>query len=40
MKIGEVLKQGMFSVSFEFFPPKTEEGEEELFDTIKNLEPV
>ncbi len=40
MKIEEVLKQGIFSVSFEFFPPKTEEGEKELFETIKNLEPI
>lgn len=38
MKIGELLKKGTFSISFEFFPPKTEEGERELFDTIKSLE--
>lgn len=40
MKIGEYLKQKRFSVSFEFFPPKTPEGEEELFQTIKSLQPI
>ncbi|WPM32538.1 methylenetetrahydrofolate reductase [NAD(P)H] [Hydrogenobacter sp. T-2] len=38
MKIGDYLRQGKFSVSFEFFPPKTPEGEEELFQTIKSLQ--
>ena len=37
MKIGEILKKE-FSVSFEFFPPKSPEGEAELFKTIKELE--
>ncbi len=37
MKIGEILKRGVFSVSFEFFPPKTSEGENKLFETIENL---
>ena len=37
MKIGEILKRGVFSVSFEFFPPKTEEGERQLFETIRDL---
>ncbi len=37
MKIGEYLKQGNFSVSFEFFPPKTPEGERQLFETIEEL---
>ncbi|WP_448584338.1 methylenetetrahydrofolate reductase [NAD(P)H] [Thermocrinis sp.] len=37
MKIGEILKRE-FSVSFEFFPPKSPEGEAELFKTIKELE--
>ncbi len=40
MKIGEILRSGTFSVSFEFFPPKTEEGERELFETIRNLEHI
>ncbi|WP_457641397.1 methylenetetrahydrofolate reductase [NAD(P)H] [Persephonella sp.] len=40
MKIGELLKQINTSISFEFFPPKTPEGEELLFKTIKELEPL
>ncbi|WP_457635750.1 methylenetetrahydrofolate reductase [NAD(P)H] [Persephonella sp.] len=38
MKISDLLKQIKRSVSFEFFPPKTPEGEEYLFKTIKELE--
>ncbi|MCS6956912.1 MAG: methylenetetrahydrofolate reductase [NAD(P)H] [Aquificaceae bacterium] len=38
MRIGELLKKGHFSISFEFFPPKTPEGEEELFQTIRSLQ--
>jgi len=38
MKIGELLKRGHFSISFEFFPPKDEEGERRLFETVKRLE--
>ena len=38
MKISEILKQIKRSISFEFFPPKTAEGEEALFRTIKELE--
>ncbi len=38
MKIGELLKSVKRSISFEFFPPKTKEGEEALFNTIKELE--
>ena len=37
MKIGDILRGGEFSVSFEFFPPKSEEGERQLFDTIAKL---
>ncbi|MFN3869944.1 MAG: methylenetetrahydrofolate reductase [NAD(P)H] [Aquificaceae bacterium] len=37
MKIGQHLREKRFSISFEFFPPKTPEGEEELFQTIKSL---
>lgn len=40
MKIGDYLREKGFSISFEFFPPKTEEGEEELFQTIRNLSPL
>ncbi|WP_457622928.1 methylenetetrahydrofolate reductase [NAD(P)H] [Persephonella sp.] len=38
MKIGQILKQIDKSISFEFFPPKTPEGEDQLFKTIKDLE--
>ncbi|ACO04053.1 MAG TPA: methylenetetrahydrofolate reductase [NAD(P)H] [Persephonella sp.] len=38
MKIGEILKHINTSISFEFFPPKTPEGEDQLFRTIKDLE--
>jgi len=37
LKIGEILRKGLFSVSFEFFPPKTSEGEYQLLETIKEL---
>ncbi len=37
MKIIDLLKK-QFTVSFEFFPPKTEEGEEALFSNLKRLE--
>ncbi len=40
MKISELLKQVNRSISFEFFPPKTKEGEESLFKTIKELEHI
>jgi len=39
MKIGEILKTG-FTISFEFFPPKTEEGETDLFQQIQELKPL
>ena len=38
MKIIEKLKNVKVSVSFEFFPPKTEDAEKSLFDTISNLQ--
>jgi methylenetetrahydrofolate reductase (NADH) len=37
MKISEILKQGSQPFSFEFFPPKTDEGFDQLFQTIENL---
>jgi len=37
LKIGKLLKKGIFSVSFEFFPPKTPEGEDQLFRTVEEL---
>lgn len=39
MKISEILKK-KFTVSFEFFPPRTEKGEQDLFDHLKKLEPI
>ncbi len=40
MKIIEILKQPKTSISFEFFPPKSEESEIQLFQTIKDLEHI
>ena len=37
MKISEYYKQKKHTISFEFFPPKTEEGEKKLFQTITEL---
>src|SRR3990170_800805 len=37
MKIGQLLKEKRQIFSFEFFPPKTDEGETKLFETIENL---
>lgn len=37
MKIGQMLKEKRQMFSFEFFPPKTDEGEKKLFETIENL---
>lgn len=37
MKISEFYKKKQITVSFEFFPPKTEEGEAKLFQTIGEL---
>lgn len=37
MKITQLLKEKGPIFSFEFFPPKTEEGEKRLFQTIENL---
>jgi len=35
-----LLREVDFSISFEFFPPKTPKGEEDLFNTIKKLEHI
>ena len=40
MKISDKLKDVNRSISFEFFPPKTEEGERELYKTISELEVI
>ena len=38
--IGELVRQGGRSFSFEFFPPKDDEGEEVLWRSISELEPL
>ena len=40
MRIGDLLRQGGRSFSFEFFPPKDEAGEEVLWRSISELEPL
>ncbi|MCX7738667.1 MAG: methylenetetrahydrofolate reductase [NAD(P)H] [Hydrogenothermaceae bacterium] len=40
MKIVEKLKEKKLSVSFEFFPPKNEQAQQQLFNTIKDLSPL
>ena len=40
MRIGDLLTQGGRSFSFEFFPPKDEAGEEVLWRSISELEPL
>jgi len=40
MLIKDILKERKPSFSFEFFPPKTEEGWESLFQTISDLMPL
>lgn len=39
-KIGELISGGHRSYSFEFFPPKTDEGERNLWRAIRELEPL
>jgi len=39
-RIGDLLRQGTRSFSFEFFPPKDEAGEEVLWRSISELEPL
>src|SRR5687768_1459322 len=39
-RIGELLRRGERSFSFEFFPPKDEEGERILWRSISDLEPL
>jgi methylenetetrahydrofolate reductase (NADPH) len=38
MKIRDMIERQGRSISFEFFPPKSEEGEEQLFEAIRRLE--
>ena len=40
MKIIDVLKQDKPAFSFEFFPPKDNDGFDKLFETIDNLKPL
>lgn len=40
MHISEILQRDGTSFSFEFFPPKTAEGAEALYETIRQLEPL
>src|SRR5712691_3742783 len=41
MRIDEIIARGEEPVfSFEFFPPKTEEGERNLFDALQALRPL
>ena len=40
MRIGDLLRQGRRAFSFEFFPPKDESGEEVLWRSISELEPL
>lgn len=40
MRIPDLLRQDEPSFSFEFFPPKTEEGVEALFETVAKLQPL
>jgi methylenetetrahydrofolate reductase (NADPH) len=40
MHIRDILKPGKPTVSFEFFPPKTTESQEQLYTTIRDLEKI
>lgn len=40
MHVADILKSRKRAFSFEFFPPKTEQGAAQLFETIKSLTPL
>lgn len=40
MHISDILKEGVPTFSFEFFPPKTPQALEQLFEAIRQLEPL
>lgn len=40
MRISEFYKKQKRTISFEFFPPKTSEAEEKLFETVAQLKPL
>ncbi len=40
MHISEIVARDRLTCSFEFFPPKSEQGAAELFETVRRLEPL
>jgi methylenetetrahydrofolate reductase (NADPH) len=40
MRIDQILGKGLPAVSFEFFPPKSDAGFQQLFQTIEELKPI
>ena len=40
MHISDILKNGAPTFSFEFFPPKTQQALDQLFENIRQLEPL
>src|SRR4051812_14127138 len=40
MRIDEILGKGQPTISFEFFPPKNEQGFAQLYQTIEDLKPL
>jgi len=40
VRIGDLIAEGGKSYSFEFFPPKDEDGERVLWQSIRDLEPL
>lgn len=40
MHVAEILRQERKAFSFEFFPPKTDQGAQQLFDTISTIVPL
>ena len=39
-RVGDLIAAGQRSISFEFFPPKDEAGERQLWTTLRELEPL
>jgi methylenetetrahydrofolate reductase (NADPH) len=39
MRIGDILSKKELTISFEYFPPKTAEGEDQLMETVHSLRP-
>src|SRR5690606_4748482 len=40
MHISDIFARDGFTCSFEFFPPKSEQGARDLFETVRRLEPL